>query len=126
MSKKKKEEIVLEESNVDLTKPLEEQVSGQVEEEVQEIEDIKEEETETGEEKEEEIVEVVDLDNKPIAPVVVEETEEVPTGFVQLPTKQVSKENEMKVYNGRMYKVLKNNRGMWADTGATFDLSIIK
>lgn len=118
MAKKKKEEIVLEESNVDITKPIEEETD---EEEVQEVKETTEE-AETIEEK----IDIVDLDNKEVEPIVLEETEEIPTGFVQLPNKATSKENEMKVHNGRMYKVLKNNRGMWADTGATFDLSTIK
>lgn len=68
---------------------------------------------------------VVTLDNKPVSPIVVEKDDEVvPQGFVQLPPKK--EVNKHGIYNGRVYKTLTNGRGMYADNGETFDLSIIK
>lgn len=68
---------------------------------------------------------VVTLDNKPVSPIVVEKDDEViPHGFVQVPTKK--DENKHGIYNGRIFKVLTNGRGMYADSGETFDLSTIK
>lgn len=150
MAKGKKDEIKLDETNVDLTKPLEEQVSDQVEEQVnvetdeeiiedtqiqEEQEDAEEEETtetdeevkeveETEEEETTEIEtnEVLDLDNKPINEDVIKESEEVPANFVPAIPVQKASEEKIKVKNGRVYKELKNGIGIFADTGETFKI----
>lgn len=92
--------------------------------------DVKEETTKEekkAEEKEKEKVEVMSLDNAPVDPIVVENDDEViPNNFV--PTPKVAKTNSKKllVHNGRVYKVLNNGRGMYADNGETFNLNEIK
>ena len=121
MAKEKKEEIKLDETNVDLTKPLEEQDTepskedekeniskedtekkedakqdAKEEETTETDEEVKEvEETEKEEEKKEEPSknEVLDLDNKLINEDVIKESEEVPVGFVPpIPVVEKTKE----------------------------------
>lgn len=79
---------------------------------------------ETKEEKEQ--VEVISLDNTPVDPIVIENDDEtIPNNFV--PAKKVAKNNKkLLVHNGRVYKVLNNGRGMYADNGETFSLNEIK
>nr|DAW34350.1 MAG TPA: hypothetical protein [Caudoviricetes sp.] len=89
--------------------------------------DVKEETTNEVEEKADEKVEVMSLDNTPVDPIVVENDDEIiPNKFV--PTPKVAKQNNKKlmVHNGRVYKVLNNGRGMYADNGETFNLNEIK
>lgn len=78
------------------------------------------------EETNEEQVEVISLDNVPVDPIVVENDDEIiPNNFI--PTKKTTKNKKgLLVHNGRIYKVLNNGRGMYADNGETFNLSEIK
>lgn len=69
-------------------------------------------------------IQVVTLDNKPLSPIVIEKEEEVvPQDFVQLPPKKEVK--KYSIHNGRIYKILTNKCGMYADNGEIFDLSIL-
>lgn len=91
------------------------------------IEKLEVEEKDVKEEKADEKVEVMSLDNAPVDPIVVENDDEIiPNKFV--PTPKVAKQNNKKlmVHNGRVYKVLNNGRGMYADNGETFNLNEIK
>ena len=82
---------------------------------------------ETTEEKTtEEVLPVITLDNQPVSPIVVEnDEEEIPNNFVDVKP-VINTKAKHNIYNGRVYKVLNNGRGMFADNGETFDLSIIK
>ena len=109
MAKKKKVDEVLKEEVVNEEKDNE----------------IEENEEET---KEEEEIDIITLDNKPVSPIIKEEQEEVPRNFV--PARKTAK-NSKKVakhliHNGRVYKVLNNGRGMYADTGETFSLAELR
>ena len=91
------------------------------------IEKLEVEEKDVKEEKADEKVEVMSLDNAPVDPIIVENDDEIiPNKFV--PTPKVAKQNNKKlmVHNGRVYKVLNNGRGMYADNGETFNLNEIK
>lgn len=91
------------------------------------IEKLETEEKDVKEEKTDEQVEVMSLDNAPVDPIIVENDDEIiPNKFV--PTPKVAKQNNKKlmVHNGRVYKVLNNGRGMYADNGETFNLNEIK
>lgn len=91
------------------------------------IEKLETEEKDVKEEKADEKVEVMSLDNAPVDPIIVENDDEIiPNKFV--PTPKVAKQNNKKlmVHNGRVYKVLNNGRGMYADNGETFNLNEIK
>ena len=81
------------------------------------------------EEKDNENIDIISLDNRPISPIIAEEeSEEVPRNFVPVkPNKKNSKKTpKHSIHNGRVYKVLNNGRGMYADTGETFDLREVK
>lgn len=131
MAKEKKEEIKLDKTNVDLTKPLEEQDTEPSKEDEKENiskedtenkEDVEQDAKEVEETTETDINEVLDLDNKPINEDVIKESEEVPVGFVPpIPVVEKTKET-LKVRNGRVYKELKNGIGIFADTGETFKI----
>lgn len=144
MGKEKKEqEIKLDETNIDLSKPLEEQEGNK-----EELEDKSKETNDKENEKEitnsndendddsnddektkekEELEkdkeqEVIDLDNKPINDNVIKESEEVPVGFIPpIPKKEEVKET-FKIKNGRVYKELKNGSGIYADNGEVFKI----
>lgn len=95
-------------------------INGEIEQE--------EEENEEEENNEEQEIDIITLDNKPVSPIIKEEQEEVPTNFV--PARKTAK-NSKKVakhliHNGRVYKVLNNGRGMYADTGETFSLTELR
>ena len=81
------------------------------------------------EEKDNENIDIISLDNRPISPIIAEEeSEEVPRNFVPAkPNKKNSKKTPKHlIHNARVYKVLNNGRGMYADTGETFDLREVK
>lgn len=108
-------------------------INGEIEQEENNEEEEHEEETPEQEENEEENneeqeIDIITLDNKPVSPIIKEEQEEVPTNFV--PARKTAK-NSKKVakhliHNGRVYKVLNNGRGMYADTGETFSLTELR
>ena len=49
--------------------------------------------------------------------------EVVPKNFVPVQRTTKPKQARLNVHNGRVYKVLSNGRGMWADNGETFSLA---
>lgn len=115
-------------------------INGEIEQEEEENEEEENEEEENNEEtpeqeqenqeenNEEQEIDIITLDNKPVSPIIKEEQEEVPTNFV--PARKTAK-NSKKVakhliHNGRVYKVLNNGRGMYADTGETFSLTELR
>lgn len=106
---------------------IEQEEENNEEEENEEETPEQEEENEQENNKEQEI-DIIALDNKPVSPIIKEEQEEVPTNFV--PARKTAK-NSKKVakhliHNGRVYKVLNNGRGMYADTGETFSLTELR
>lgn len=70
----------------------------------------------------------ISLDNRPQSPDIQSEPKATPRGFVNIkPTRPVKKEvNKINIRNGRVYKKLDNQYGMWADTGKVFRLEDIK
>lgn len=99
------------------------------EEKENEEEETPEQEQENQEENnEEQEIDIITLDNKPVSPIIKEEQEEVPTNFV--PARKTAKTSKKVakhlIHNGRVYKVLNNGRGMYADTGETFSLTELR
>lgn len=135
MAKKKNVDEILKEEVVNEEKDneIEENQEETKEEEQTEVldDDVVEEEKdeEEEEEKDNENIDIISLDNQPISPIIVkEESEEVPRNFVPAkPNKRNGKRTPKHlIHNGRVYKPLNNGRGMYADTGETFDLREIK
>lgn len=105
-------------------------INGEIEQEEENNEEETPEQEEENEQEnnEEQEIDIITLDNKPVSPIIKEEQEEVPTNFV--PARKTAK-NSKKVakhliHNGRVYKVLNNGRGMYADTGETFSLTELR
>lgn len=74
-----------------------------------------------------ETIDKIDLDNKPISPIIDVEDEEIPRHFTPIkPTPKPTPKQKILLHNGRVYKELSNGRGMFADTGETFNLSDLK
>ena len=93
------------------------------------VDEVLKEEVINEEEKDNENIEIISLDNQPVSPIIVEEeNEEVPRNFVPAkPNKKNGKKTPKHlIHNGRVYKPLNNGRGMYADTGETFDLREVK
>lgn len=90
------------------------------------VEEEKEDTDETEEKKEnndDENIDIVSLDNQPVSPLISNEDEVVPKNFVPVQRTTKPKQAKLNVHNGRVYKVLSNGRGMWADNGETFSLA---
>lgn len=130
MAKKKnvdeilKEEVVNEEKDNEIEENQEETKE---EEQTEVLDDdvVEEKKDEEEEEKDNENIDIISLDNRPISPIIAEEeSEEVPRNFVPAkPNKRNGKRTPKHlIHNGRIYKPLNNGRGMYADTGETFDL----
>lgn len=130
MAKKKKVDEVLKEEVIneeEKDNEIEESEEETKEEEQTEVSDDNVVEEEKDEEEEE--IEIISLDNQPVSPIIAEEeSEEVPRNFVPAkPNKKNGKKTPKHlIHNGRVYKVLNNGRGMYADTGETFDLREVK
>lgn len=93
------------------------------------VDEVLKEEVINEEEKDNENIEIISLDNQSVSPIIAEEeSEEVPRNFVPAkPNKKNGKKTPKHlIHNGRVYKVLNNGRGMYADTGETFDLREVK
>lgn len=104
-------------------------INGEIEQEEENEEETPEQEEENEEENnEEQEIDIITLDNKPVSPIIKEEQEEVPTNFVpaRKPAKNSKKVAKHLIHNGRVYKVLNNGRGMYADTGETFSLTELR
>lgn len=124
MAKKKNVDEILKEEVVN------EEKDNEIEENQEETKE--EEQTEVLDDdvvEEEKDIDIISLDNQPISPIIVkEESEEVPRNFVPAkPNKRNGKRTPKHlIHNGRVYKPLNNGRGMYADTGETFDLREVK
>lgn len=93
------------------------------------VDEVLKEEVINEEEKDNKNIEIISLDNQPVSPIIAEEeSEEVPRNFVpaRKPVKTSKKVAKHLIHNGRVYKPLNNGRGMYADTGETFDLREVK
>lgn len=135
MAKKKKvdevlkEEVINEEEKDNEIEESEEETKEEEQTDVLDENVVEEEKDEEEEEKDNKNIEIISLDNQPVSPIIAEEeSEEVPTNFV--PARKTAK-NSKKVakhliHNGRVYKVLNNGRGMYADTGETFSLTELR
>ena len=127
MAKKKKvDEVLKEEEQTDV---LDNDVVEEEQTDVLDNDVVEEEKDEEEEEKDNENIDIISLDNRPISPIIAEEeSEEVPRNFVPAkPNKKNSKKTPKHlIHNGRVYKPLNNGRGMYADTGETFDLREVK
>ena len=135
------EEIKIEETTTNINEEIEEVVEP-VEEEttetIEESEEVIKETTEPVEEKskkskkknkkKDDIIPTISLDNQPVSPIIQEqEKEEIPVGFVpNVAPKKKANKNGINIYNGRVYKVINDEFGMWADTGVSFPLDEIK
>lgn len=67
-------------------------------------------------------IEQVALDNKPISPIIKEEQEIIPKGFIKVSPTKSEPIKTVNVRNGRVYKDLKNGYGKFADTGEVFKI----
>ena len=127
-AEKIKVEEVVEAEEVEKVETTEDTVENEEVVENEVTEDKEEETTEEEKivEEEKEVLRVITLDNQPVSPIVVEnDEEEIPNNFVDVKP-VINTKAKHNIYNGRVYKVLNNGRGMFADNGETFDLSIIK
>ena len=81
------------------------------------------EETDREDKQDDENIDIVSLDNQPVSPLISNDDEVVPKNFVPVQRTTKPKQARLNVHNGRVYKVLSNGRGMWADNGETFSLA---
>ena len=81
------------------------------------------EETDGEDKQDDENIDIVSLDNQPVSPLISNDDEVVPKNFVPVQRTTKPKQARLNVHNGRVYKVLSNGRGMWADNGETFSLA---
>ena len=94
-----------------------------VEEEKENNDDETNEETNDEDKQDDENIDRVSLDNQPVSPLISNDDEVVPKNFVPVQRTTKPKQARLNVHNGRVYKVLSNGRGMWADNGETFSLA---
>ena len=94
-----------------------------VEEEKENNDDETNEETDDEDKQDDENIDRVSLDNQPVSPLISNDDEVVPKNFVPVQRTTKPKQARLNVHNGRVYKVLSNGRGMWADNGETFSLA---
>ena len=94
-----------------------------VEEEKENNDDETNEETDDEDKQDDENIDIVSLDNQPVSPLISNDDEVVPKNFVPVQRTTKPKQARLNVHNGRVYKVLSNGRGMWADNGETFSLA---
>ena len=92
-------------------------------EEKENIDDETNEETDDEDKQDDENIDRVSLDNQPVSPLISNDDEVVPKNFVPVQRTTKPKQAKLNVHNGRVYKVLSNGRGMWADNGETFSLA---
>ena len=94
-----------------------------VEEEKENNDDETNEETDDEDKQDDENIDRISLDNQPVSPLISNDDEVVPKNFVPVQRTTKPKQARLNVHNGRVYKVLSNGRGMWADNGETFSLA---
>ena len=88
-----------------------------------EVVEEEKEETDDEDKQDDENIDIVSLDNQPVSPLISNDDEVVPKNFVPVQRTTKPKQARLNVHNGRVYKVLSNGRGMWADNGETFSLA---
>lgn len=66
-------------------------------------------------------IQVIDKNNKPVSNDIQKETIHVDKKFVNLEHKNTD-QGKLLSRNGRLYKKIDNQIGMWADTGELFRL----
>lgn len=113
---------------IELIKANDDEVVEEEKEDTDETEEKKEtsdEEKENNDEdkQDDENIDRVSLDNQPVSPLISNDDEVIPKNFVPVQRTTKPKQARLNVHNGRVYKVLSNGRGMWADNGETFSLA---
>ena len=88
-----------------------------------EVVEEEKEDTDDEDKQDDENIDRVSLDNQPVSPLISNDDEVVPKNFVPVQRTTKPKQARLNVHNGRVYKVLSNGRGMWADNGETFSLA---
>ena len=88
-----------------------------------EVVEEEKEDTDDEDKQDDENIDIVSLDNQPVSPLISNDDEVVPKNFVPVQRTTKPKQARLNVHNGRVYKVLSNGRGMWADNGETFSLA---
>ena len=88
-----------------------------------EVVEEEKEETDDEDKQDDENIDIVSLDNQPVSPLISNDDEVVPKNFVPVQRATKPKQARLNVHNGRVYKVLSNGRGMWADKGETYSLA---
>ena len=88
-----------------------------------EVVEEEKENTDDEDKQDDENIDRVSLDNQPVSPLISNDDEVVPKNFVPVQRTTKPKQARLNVHNGRVYKVLSNGRGMWADNGETFSLA---
>lgn len=102
---------------------VEEEKEETSDEEKENNDDETNEETDDEDKQDDKDIDRVSLDNQPVSPIVSNDDEVVPKNFVPVQRATKPKQARLNVHNGRVYKVLSNGRGMWADNGETFSLA---
>ena len=102
---------------------VEEEKKETSDEEKENNDDETNEETDDEDKQDDENIDIVSLDNQPVSPLISNDDEVVPKNFVPVQRTTKPKQARLNVHNGRVYKVLSNGRGMWADNGETFSLA---
>lgn len=108
---------------IELIKANDDEVVEEEKEDTDETEEKKETSDEEKENNDDEDIDRVSLDNQPVSPLISNDDEVVPKNFVPVQRATKPKQARLNVHNGRVYKVLSNGRGMWADNGETFSLA---
>ena len=88
-----------------------------------EVVEEEKEETDDEDKQDDKDIDRISLDNQPVSPLISNDDEVVPKNFVPVQRTTKPKQARLNVHNGRVYKVLSNGRGMWADNGETFSLA---
>ena len=102
---------------------VEEEKKETSDEEKENNDDETDEETDDEDKQDDKDIDRVFLDNQPVSPLISNDDEVVPKNFVPVQRTTKPKQARLNVHNGRVYKVLSNGRGMWADNGETFSLA---
>ena len=102
---------------------VEEEKKETSDEEKENNDDETDEETDDEDKQDDKDIDRVFLDNQPVSPLISNDDEVVPKNFVPVQRTTKPKQAKLNVHNGRVYKVLSNGRGMWADNGETFSLA---
>lgn len=119
----KSELIELIKANDDEVVEEEKEDTDETEEKKENSDDETNEETDDEDKQDDENIGIVSLDNQPVSPLISNDDEVVPKNFVPVQRTTKPKQARLNVHNGRVYKVLSNGRGMWADNGETFSLA---